>query len=108
MDIALDRLKKLDDSKAQLSETQKGAVLRYRIQAYQLAGQPDKAFAVVEEYAWANGQDAMGVIRSMALSTVEEINRVEPTDPAEAKRLAIYVVKLLDPIIKQSTQENKE
>ena len=71
---------------AQLSRRRrKGAVLRYRIQAYQLAGQADKAFAVVEEYAKANGQDAMGVIRSMALSTVEEINRVEPTDPAEAE-----------------------
>jgi hypothetical protein len=107
-DIAIDRLTKLDAAKSQLSETQKGAVLRYRILAYQMAGQPDKAFAVVQEYAKANGQEAMGVIRSMALSTMDEINRVEPTDPAAARRLAVYVVQLLDPIINQSIAEKKD
>src|SRR5262249_15542050 len=50
----------------------------------------------------------MTLIRSLALSTVEEINRVEPTDPAEARRLATYVVKLLDPIIRQAGVEGKK
>ncbi len=107
-DVAIDRLQKLEDAKAQLTETQKGAVLRYRVQAYQMAGQDEKALEVLQEYAASSGQDAMAVIRSMALSTVEEINRVEPTDPAEAKRLAIYVVKLLDPMIKQAGVEGKK
>lgn len=106
-DVALDRLAKLDAAKEKLNEQQRGAVLRYKIMAYQMANQPEKAFAVVQEYAKANGQDAMAVIRSMALSTLEEINKVEATDPAQAKRLATYVVQLFDPIIKQSTTEGK-
>jgi hypothetical protein len=106
-EVALDRLAKLDASREKLSEAQRGAVLRYKIKAYQMANQPDKAFAVVQEYAKANGQDAMSVIRSMALSTLEEINKVEASDPAQAKRLATYVVQLFDPIIKQAAAEGK-
>jgi hypothetical protein len=106
-EIALDRLAKLEAARDKLSEPQRGGLLRYRILAYQMSNQPDKAFAVVQEYAKANNQDAMLVIRSMALSTLEEINKVEPTDPAQAKRLATYVVQLFDPIIKQSTADGK-
>jgi hypothetical protein len=106
-DVALNRLAKLDAAKDKLSEQQRGAVLRYKIMAYQMANQPDKAFAVVQEYAKANGQDAMAVIRSMALSTLDEINKVEATDPEQAKRLATYVVQLFDPIIKQAMTEGK-
>lgn len=106
-EVALDRLAKLEAARDKLSEPQRGGLLRYRILAYQMSNQPDKAFAVVQEYAKANNQDAMGVIRSMALSTLEEINKVEPTDPAQAKRLATYVVQLFDPIIRQSTADGK-
>jgi hypothetical protein len=107
INLAIELLDKLEQNRVQLTESQKGLVLRYRIQAYQLAGQADKAFTVVQEYAQSTGQDAIAVIRAMALSTMEEINKVEPTNPQEARRLASYLAKLLDPIIQQSEKDGK-
>ncbi len=98
-DIALDRLAKLDAVKEQLTPAQKTAVLRYRIQAYQSAGEPEKAFAVVQEYAKAQGTEANEIIRTMAYSTLQEIADAEKTNPEQARRLAHYVVKLMEPLI---------
>jgi hypothetical protein len=39
---------------------------------------------------------------------VEEIDRVEPTDPAQARKLASYVVTLLNPIISQAVADGKK
>ncbi len=104
---ALDRLQKLDARQADLSPAQQGAILRYKVQAYQMNGQPDKAFDAVEAYARGKGQDALDVIKGMAVSSLEEITRVEKSDPAQARRLADYVAKLLEPIIDQSLKEGK-
>jgi tetratricopeptide (TPR) repeat protein len=101
-EVALDRLSKLDAAKEKLSETQRGTVLRYRIQAYQLAGQNEKARQVIQEYS-KTGAEALGDIRSLALATVDEIDKT--ADAAETKRLASYVVELLNPIIEAATAE---
>ena len=45
------------------------------------------------------GQDPVDVMKGMAYSTIDEINKVKKTDPAQAKYLADFVVKLFDPII---------
>jgi hypothetical protein len=104
---ALDRLQKLDARQADLSPAQQGAILRYKVQAYQMNGQPDKAFDAVETYAKGKGQDALDIIKGMAVSSLEEITRVEKSDPAQARRLADYVAKLLEPIIEQSAKDGK-
>ncbi len=99
--IALDCLAKLDALKAEsstaLTGAQQAAMFRYRIEAYQLNGQPDKALAALQDYAAAQGKEPTDVIHAMALSTVDEITRTEKTDPGHAKELARFVVKLLDP-----------
>jgi hypothetical protein len=105
---ALDLLQKLEGRKDELSAAQEGAVLRYKVQAYQMAGQPDKAFEAVQAYAKGQGQDALDVIKGMAVSSLEDINKVEKTDPAQARRLADYVAKLLEPIIAESAKQGKK
>ncbi|HVX86534.1 MAG TPA: hypothetical protein VH253_17260 [Phycisphaerae bacterium] len=104
---ALDRLDKLAGMKEKLSGAQQAAVMRYQVQAYQMAGQADKAFAAVEAYAKTHGQDALEVIKGMAVSSLDEIKKVEETDPSEARRLADYVAKLMDPIIAEAQKEGK-
>jgi hypothetical protein len=104
-DLALDRLTKLDAEKSQLNPAQQEALLRYRIQAYQLAGQPEKAFATVQAYAKSHGTDANQLIRTMAYSTLQEISAAEKTDPDHAKELARYVIKLLDPLIEAASKD---
>ncbi len=107
-DVAFDRLDKLDSVKDQLSAAQQAAVLRYRIQAYQLTGQSQKAFDAVQEYAKSQGRDANGIIHQFALSTIQEIGQVEKSDPSQAKQLAEYVVKLLQPLIDDASHDEKE
>ena len=94
--VALDRLALLDAAGDKLTEPQRGTVQRYRIQAYALAGQGDKSRQVLNEYG-KTGADALASIRGMALAGADEIDK--STDPAEIRRLAGYVVMLLDPII---------
>jgi hypothetical protein len=104
---ALDRLGKLAAMKEKLTDAQQAAVLRYQVQAYQMAGQADKAFDAVQAYAKVHGQDALEVIKGMAVSSLDEIKKVEKTDPGEARRLADYVAKLMDPIIAEAQKEGK-
>jgi hypothetical protein len=104
-DVAIDRLEKLEAAKKQLSAAQQTSLLRYRILAYQLAGQSDKAMQVIGEFmasAGTNNADALNVLHGMVLSTIDEIDKVESTNPAQAKQLAGNVVQLLNPIIKQA------
>ena len=96
-EVALDRLAHLEAARDQLTEAQRGTVERYRIQAYQLAGQPEKAKQVLDEYG-KTGPEALAGIRSMALATVDDIDKT--ADAGEVRRLAAYVVMLLDPIIR--------
>ncbi|HUO07418.1 MAG TPA: hypothetical protein VM008_03890 [Phycisphaerae bacterium] len=107
MDVAIDRLGKLEAMKDQLSPAQQAAVLRYRVQVYQLTGQADKAFETVQEYAKTQGKDANGIIHQMALSMVQEVEQAEKSDPSRAKQLAQYVVKLLDPLIEAALHDEK-
>jgi hypothetical protein len=104
-DVAFDRLDKLEAEKNQLSAAQQEALLRYRIQAYQLAGQPDKAFDVVQAYTHAHGTAANDVIRTMAYSTLQEIASIEKSDPQRARDLARYAIKLLDPLIQAASKD---
>ena len=60
---------------------------------------------VISEYVAAagdNNSEAMGVLRGMVLSTINEIDKAEVTDVPQAKRLAGNVVQLLNPIIKEA------
>ncbi len=98
-EIALDRLAKLDGVNNRLTAAQRAAILRYRIQAYQMQGEWDKAFAVVEQYAQGQGKDVNEVVRTMAYATLQEISNAQKTDPEHARQLAGYVVKLLDKLI---------
>jgi hypothetical protein len=107
-DVAFDRLDKLDAVKDQLSPAQQAAVLRYRIQAYQLAGQSQKAFDAVQQYAKSQGRDANGIIHQFALSTIQEMGQVEKSNPGRAKQLAEYVVKLLQPLIDDASQDKSQ
>jgi tetratricopeptide (TPR) repeat protein len=106
-EIAIDRLDKLDKIKDQLTDLQKGAVLRYRIQAYQMNGQVDKIMPLLTTYASTTGQNPIAVFQGLAVSTVQEIEQVKNTDPEQAKRLADFVVKLFDPIIEQAVNDTK-
>ena len=108
--VALDRLAKLDAAKDKLTAAQQTAVLQYRMQAYLLAGQPAQATAALEEFVKAGGGGAgggasLGVVRGMALATVDEIDKT--TDPQEVKKLAGYVVILLNPLVRQATADGK-
>ena len=47
----------------------------------------------------------MGVVRGMALATVDEIDKT--TDPQEVKKLAGFVVILLNPLVRQATADGK-
>ena len=58
-EVALDRLAKLDAAKGQLNEAQQRSVLQYRIEALQMAGQPEKAAAAVREFVKNGGPDAV-------------------------------------------------
>jgi hypothetical protein len=104
-DLALDRLTKLDAEKSTLTPPQQEALLRYRIQAYQLAGHPEKAFEVIQTYAKSHGTDANQLIRTMAYSTLQEIAAAEKTNPDHAEELARYVIKLLDPLIAAAAKD---
>ena len=85
-DTALDRLKKLESVTDQLAEPQRLLALRYRIQAYQLADKPEETRQVVTAYIKANPTNAMNDLRGMALAAVDEVEKTEATDPAQAKR----------------------
>src|SRR6185437_12545848 len=107
-DVAIDRLDKLDKMQDKLTDAQKGAVLRYRIQAYQMNGQVDKIMPLLTGYAKATGQNPIGVFQGLAVSTVQEIELAEKNgDTEQAKRLADFVVKLFDPIIEQEVNDSK-
>ena len=102
-DVAVDRLDKLEAAKKQLSAAQQASLLRYRILAYQLAGQGEKATQAINEFvSGADNKDSLNVLRGMVLSTIDEVDKVEPTDPAQAKQLAGNVVQLLGPVIKEA------
>ncbi len=103
-DVALDRLGKLDSAKDKLTPPQKASTLRYQVQAYQLAGKPDKAKAALDAYV-KTGPDALADVRGMALAATDEIDKT--TDAAEVKRLAAGVVMLLDPIVQAAAAEGK-
>jgi len=103
--VALDRVTKLDAARGQLSEGQRTAVLQYRMQAYLLAGQQEQAAAALEEFAKSGG--GLAVVRGMALATVDEIDKMNPPDPQQVKKLSSYVVMLLGPLIRQATAEGK-
>jgi hypothetical protein len=107
-EVALDRLGKLDKMQDKLTDAQKGAVLRYRIQAYQMNGQMDKIMPLLSGYAKSTGQNPIGVFQGLAVSTVQDIELAEKNgDTEQAKRLADFVVKLFDPIIEQELTDAK-
>jgi hypothetical protein len=106
--VALDRVGKLEAAREQLTEAQKTAVLQYKLQACLLAGQQEKAAGALEAFVKAGGVGGganLGVVRGMALAAVEEIDKA--SDPAEVKKLAGYVVMLLEPLVKQANSEGK-
>lgn len=106
-EIALDRIKKLEAvaGTGQLSDKTKGALLRYKIQAYQQGGQPEKAVEVVKEYAKSQGAEASATIANFVYSLIEEINQTEKSDHAAAQRLASSAVDLLAELIKSSEKD---
>jgi hypothetical protein len=103
-EVALDRLTRLDAARDKLTDAQRGTAMRYRIHAYQLAGQADKAKQVLDEYA-RTGPEALASLRSMAFTAIDESDKT--ADSAEARRLAGNAVELLDPIIAAATAEGK-
>jgi len=106
-EVALDRLAKLEAAKGQLSAAQQRSLLQYRIEAWQMDGQPEKAAAAVQEFVRSGGPEAVHALEGMALSAADQIDAAEAKDPAEARRLAAFVVQLLDPIGKQALSEGK-
>lgn len=103
--VAVDRLEKLDAAKKQLSTAQQTSLLRYRILAYQLAGQVEKAAQVINEFVASGGAEngeALTALHGMVLTTIDEIDKTETVDQAQAKSLAGNVVQLLEPIIRQA------
>lgn len=104
-------LKILDElaSQKDLPATTQGAILRYRIDAYRaLPGQADKALEVVKQYAATSGQDATAVIGGMVRSTLEEIQKVEKSDPAKAQALAGQAAALMSSLVQAAEADTAQ
>jgi len=102
---ALDRIEKLYKLQGELTPRMQGAVLRLKIQAMQTSNANSaEIMKVMHEYAKALGKDPVDVMTAMASQTLEEATRIEKTDPAQAKSLANFVVKLFDPIIEEKNK----
>ncbi|HEY4329103.1 MAG TPA: hypothetical protein VGN88_05155, partial [Phycisphaerae bacterium] len=103
--VALDRLGKLDSARDKLTDAQRSTILQDRIRAYQLSGQPAKAAQAVDDFANSGGE-AINLIQSLALSTVDRIEKSR--DAGEIKTLAGDAVILLNPIIRHDLAEGKK
>jgi hypothetical protein len=104
-DVALDRLARLEAARDKLTESQRGTVLRYRFQAYQLAGQANKARQALDDYA-KTGPEALATIRNLAFTAIDDVDKT--SDSAEAQRLAGDAAALLNPIIAAAVAEGKK
>ena len=62
----------------------------------------------MQQYAKSQGRDANGIIHQFALSTIQEIGQVETNNPGQARQLADYVVKLLQPLIDDASQDKSQ
>ena len=100
-DIALDRLDKLEQAKDQLTPAQRQTVLRQRIEALEMAGQPEKAQQAVDDFVKGGGKDAIAALEEMALTAADQIDATEARDPEQARRLAGFVVELLAPVSRE-------
>lgn len=88
----------------ELSSNVKGALLRYRILAYQLAGKPEEAMKEVQRLP---ERDRGPTIQQMVGENYREIMAVEESDPKRARELAEMVSSLLTQLVQLSTQEGK-
>lgn len=104
-DEALSRIDKLEASPLAtgLSEAQQTALLRYRILAYQIKAQPDKAIEAVNKYAEKYPERSVGIMQDLVFRTGEDIKLAEKhNNPEKAKVLAQQLVGLMGSLIKQA------
>ncbi len=101
-DAALRRIADLEKKSSQASPAVMGAMLKYKVEAYQFLGDGPKAAAAVKEYAVQFPKDGPEYIRRMVAQQTREMTGLEKNDPQKAGRLAAGVASLLEPLIESS------
>lgn len=107
---ALKRLGDLESRAGELPPATVGAILRCKVQAYQMAGNAGKAADAVKDFAARFPQEAPEFIRQMVAQQTQEIARLEKTDQDKAGQLAAGVAGLLDPLtaVSQADEAKKK